>query len=79
MDRILFFSNNLDKVKEIKRIFKKQNLVSIYSPKDFDISLEPKEVGRSFAENARIKSIYGFKKTRVPSFADDSLVFVLKH
>ena len=39
---------------------------------DLDISDEPIENGRTFEENAKIKSDYGFNKTGIPCFADDS-------
>ena len=32
----------------------------------------PKETGSEFIVNAKIKSLYGFKKFRIPCFADDS-------
>ncbi len=71
MQNILFFSNNAAKVKEIKYLFNSIKL-NILSLEDFDVALEPKEVGRSFAENAKIKSLCGYNKTKTPSFADDS-------
>ena len=33
---------------------------------------EPEEKGLSFSENAKIKSLFGFKKSQLPCFADDS-------
>ncbi|MDC3078804.1 RdgB/HAM1 family non-canonical purine NTP pyrophosphatase [Pelagibacteraceae bacterium] len=71
MRRLLFFSNNKNKVIEIRKIFNKFNLelISLY---DLNISEEPKESGKTFEENAKIKSDYGFNKTGIPCFADDS-------
>ena len=71
MEQLLFFSNNKNKVIEIKKIFKKFKL-EILSLDDLDISDEPKENGQTFEENAKIKSDYGFNKTGLPCFADDS-------
>ena len=71
MKRILFFSNNENKVKEIKNLFNDFN-ISVLSLNDFNINISPKENGRSFSENAKIKSIFGYRKTNIPSFADDS-------
>ena len=71
MEELLFFSNNKNKVIEIKRIFKKFNL-NILSLSDVGINEEPEENGQSFEENAKIKSIFGFNKTGIPCFADDS-------
>tara|TARA_B100000900_G_scaffold53666_1_gene39783 strand:- start:472 stop:1044 length:573 start_codon:yes stop_codon:yes gene_type:complete len=68
---LLFFSNNKNKTIEIKKIFKKFDL-KILSLSDLNISDEPKEDGRTFEENAKIKSDYGFNKTGFPCFADDS-------
>ena len=71
MGRLLFFSNNKNKIIEIKKIFNKFNL-ELLSLDDLSISNEPEETGKTFEENARIKSDYGFNKTGIPCFADDS-------
>ena len=71
MRQILFFSNNKNKVIEIKKIFKKFNL-KLLSLSDVGIDDEPEESGQNFEENAKIKSDYGFSKTGIPCFADDS-------
>ena len=71
MKNLLFFSNNKNKIIEIKKIFKKFNL-EILSLSDLEISDEPEENGQTFEENAKIKSDYGFYKTGFPCFADDS-------
>tara|TARA_B100000674_G_C37534913_1_gene775600 strand:+ start:145 stop:726 length:582 start_codon:yes stop_codon:yes gene_type:complete len=69
--QLLFFSNNFSKIKELKIFFKNSKL-EIYSPSDYGINKEPKENGKSFAENAKIKSSYGYNKIKIPCFADDS-------
>ena len=71
MRQILFFSNNKNKVIEIKKIFKKFNL-KLLSLSDVGIDDQPEESGQTFEENAKIKSDYGFSKTGIPCFADDS-------
>ena len=71
MKEILFFSNNISKIKEIKNLFKDIS-INVLSVRDFDLNFEPKETGSSFAENSKIKSLYGFNKTTLPCFADDS-------
>jgi len=71
LNKIIFYSNNNDKIKEINNLFKKLS-IKVFSPKDYGITLEPKEVGSSFAENAKIKSLYGFQNIQMPCFADDS-------
>ena len=71
MQKLLFFSNNRNKVIEIKKLFNKFKL-NILSLSDVGISEEPEESGQTFEENAKIKSDYGFNKTGIPCFADDS-------
>jgi len=71
LKQLLFFSNNKNKIIEIKKIFNKFNL-NLLSLNDIKINNEPEESGKSFEENAKIKSDYGFNKTGIPCFADDS-------
>ena len=71
MRQLLFFSNNKNKIIEIKKIFNKFNL-ELLSLNDLSINGEPNESGQTFEENAKIKSDYGFNKTGIPCFADDS-------
>ena len=71
MRQLLFFSNNKNKIIEIKKIFNKFDL-ELLSLNDLNISNEPEETGKTFEENAKIKSDYGFLKTGIPCFADDS-------
>ena len=71
MKQLFFFSNNRNKIIEIKKIFRKFNL-KLLSLSDIKINEEPEEIGKTFEENAKIKSDYGFNKTGIPCFADDS-------
>ena len=71
MKQLFFFSNNRNKIIEIKKIFKKSE-TKILSSIDLDINNEPEENGQTFEENAKIKSDFGFNKTGIPCFADDS-------
>ncbi len=71
MKKILFFSNNLNKIKEIKSLFKELD-IKVLTPKDFNLFNEPNENGSSFAENAKIKSSFGYENIKLPCFADDS-------
>ena len=71
MDKFIFFSNNQNKIKEIKKLFFKSK-IKIIDLNDLPKIKEPKETGDSFAANAKIKSLYGFKKFNTPCFADDS-------
>ena len=71
MREFLFFSHNNNKQKEIKDIFTNHSL-KILTPSEFSITFEPNETGKSFEENAKIKSDFGFKKTSFWCFSDDS-------
>ncbi len=71
MKEIFFFSNNQNKIQEISNLFIKFNykLLSLNNFKDI---ASPLENGKTFKENAKIKSIYGYKKFNKLCFADDS-------
>ena len=71
MNTFLFFSGNKNKINEVKNLFNSFSL-NILSSVNYNIKSEPKENGRTFAENAKIKSTYGYRKTKIPCFADDS-------
>ena len=71
MNTFVFFSNNQNKIKEIKKFFFKSK-IKIISLNDLPATKEPREIGGSFAANAKIKSPYGYKKFQIPCFADDS-------
>ena len=71
MNKLFFFSTNVHKIKEVKKILKKRNY-TLLTLNDFPKIIEPKENGNTFQENASIKSNFGFKKFGLPCFADDS-------
>lgn len=63
-------SHNDGKVVELRDLLTQFN-ISIKSSKDFKLE-EPEETGKTFIENAIIKSEYTAKKTGLPSLSDDS-------
>ena len=71
MKEIIFFSNNKNKIKEISNLFIKFNY-KLLSLNDFKKTESPIENGKTFKDNAKIKSIYGYKKFNKLCFADDS-------
>ena len=71
MKEILFFSNNVSKIEEINKLFEKLS-INILSLNNFNFNKELKETGKTFVENAKIKSDYGYNNFRIPCFADDS-------
>jgi len=71
MTEILFFSNNKNKISEIVKLFSSFP-ITLLNLNDFKKIKSPKEVGATFEENARIKSIYGYKFFKKICFADDS-------
>ncbi|MCB1193305.1 MAG: RdgB/HAM1 family non-canonical purine NTP pyrophosphatase [Leptospiraceae bacterium] len=74
--QIAIATNNQHKIFEIRKYL---NLLGIdlSSPKDLDIQFDVEETGTTFEENASIKSQELFKKSGIPSFADDSGICVL--
>ena len=75
MKNLLFFSHNNKKVSEVKKILSRKD-IKIYNLNFYNKIKEPIENGKSFAENAKIKSSYGLKNFKVPCFADDSGICV---
>ncbi len=71
MDKLFFFSGNQNKIKEINNLFKHSSVEIITLKTSLKLS-SPKETGLTFAENAKIKSSYGFKKINLPCIGDDS-------
>ncbi len=71
MENILFFTNNKNKLKEISKILKKNN-VNILSKSEIHKIREPREIGNTFAENAKIKSLFGYNNFGIKCIADDS-------
>ena len=71
MKEIVFFSHNKYKINEVINIFQNYN-IKILTLHDFPDIDEPKETGKTFKENAMIKSTFGYKSFRLPCFADDS-------
>ena len=71
MKNLLFFSHNNKKVLEVKKILSRKD-IKIYNLNFYNKIKEPIENGKSFAENAKIKSYCGLKEFKIPCFADDS-------
>lgn len=69
--QILLASNNAKKRKELERILGALDL-SVATPRDLAIELEPEENGATFLENARIKALAFSNRTPLPVLADDS-------
>lgn len=66
---ILIATNNPGKLKEIRDLLPKK--IKIYKPQDFNIK-EPRENGKTFKSNAKIKSLYCAKLSKMVSISDDS-------
>ena len=66
---ILIATNNPGKLKEIRDLLPKK--IKIYKPQDFNIK-EPRENGKTFKSNAKIKSLYCAKRSKMVSISDDS-------
>lgn len=71
MKEIIFFSNNQNKINEVSNLFV-DSPVKILTLNNFKKINSPKENGNTFEDNAKIKSLYGFKNFKKICFADDS-------
>lgn len=75
MNKVVFFSHNLHKIREVKKILKSKKF-KVLTLVEFPKIIEPLENGKTFNENAIIKSSFGFNKFSLPCFADDSGICV---
>ncbi len=72
MTDFLIATNNSHKVEEFKRILLPLG-INVISAKDAGVDLgDVVEDGETFAENAKIKALSAFRKSGLPSIADDS-------
>lgn len=72
MTDFLIATNNAHKVEEFKRILLPLG-VNVLSAKEANIDLgDVVEDGNTFAKNAKIKALSAFRKSGIPSIADDS-------
>lgn len=70
--KFIIATNNQKKLKELERILNPLGINAV-SGKEEGISLDDvEETGTTFAENAYLKAEAAFKKTGLPSVADDS-------
>lgn len=70
--KFIIATNNQKKLKELERILNPLGINAV-SAKEEGISLDDvEETGTTFAENAYLKAESAFKKTGLPSVADDS-------
>ncbi len=73
--KIVFASNNMHKVKEVKDILSELD-VEILTLNELGIEIKIEESGKTFEENARIKANTIHKLTGLPTIADDSGLMV---
>ena len=66
---ILIGTHNSGKFKELSLLLPKK--LKKYSPKKLKIP-SPKETGKSFTDNSKLKVIFFYKNSQIPSIADDS-------
>lgn len=68
--KILFATNNINKLREVKQILDKHEIIGL---KDLNIlNDEVEETGSTFFENSYIKAKYFYEKYKMPTIADDS-------
>jgi len=69
MKKILIGTHNKGKYKEIAYLL--SNKIKKFSPLTFKIK-SPKETGKTFSENAKLKANYFYKHSGLPVISDDS-------
>ena len=68
---IILATHNHGKVEEMKKLLEGFSKMKLYSSTDFNLD-EPKEIGKTYLENARIKAEYTSNKTGLACLSDDS-------
>ncbi len=72
MIKFIIASNNKGKAAELDRILNPLGITAVTAKSEGIILDEVEETGTTFAENALLKATAAFKKTGMPSVADDS-------
>tara|TARA_Y100000590_G_scaffold463546_2_gene630575 strand:- start:378 stop:968 length:591 start_codon:yes stop_codon:yes gene_type:complete len=67
---LIIFTTNTNKIKEIKKLLNKK--ITIKKVNNLNKLKFPKETGKTFSSNAKIKSLFGYNKFNIPCFAEDS-------
>lgn len=70
--KFIIASNNSKKLKELERILNPLGINAVTAKQEGFILDDVEETGSTFAENAFLKAYAAFKKTGLPSVADDS-------
>jgi XTP/dITP diphosphohydrolase len=70
-NKLCIATSNIDKFNEMSAILGRLNL-KLYDLKSLNINSHPDENGKTFEENALIKSQYYFRLSNMPVIADDS-------
>lgn len=78
MNKLAIATNNKKKLIEINELFEHNQIknIQLYSISDLDVVSDPDEDGSTLEENALIKAKSLFKKTNIPTIADDTGLFV---
>ncbi|MDH6603023.1 XTP/dITP diphosphohydrolase [Bacilli bacterium PM5-9] len=71
MNKLIVASNNLNKIKEIKKILEPLN-IDVSSLSDVNIDIDVEETGSTFKENAYIKAKEIYDLIKLPVLSDDS-------
>lgn len=75
--KLLFSTNNNHKLIELKNVLKSHHVdITLLSLNDLNISINPKETGKTLIENAKIKCEAAYKLSKIPCIADDTGLFV---
>ena len=77
MTEIFFATMNKDKIIKMKNRLKNLD-IKIVTPYDNNLNLEIQENGKNVIENATLKAKAYFNKTKIPTIATDSALYVEK-
>lgn len=75
--KLLIGSNNPNKINEFKQLILNKKLnIELFTPTLLNIKINPKEIENTLELNSKIKATEFFEASNVPSFSDDSGLFI---
>ncbi|MCW5874094.1 MAG: RdgB/HAM1 family non-canonical purine NTP pyrophosphatase [Anaerolineales bacterium] len=72
MPRLLIATNNAGKVRELRALLAPLPALTLCTPAELNLALDPPETGNTYAENAAIKAQAFAQAAGLPALADDS-------
>lgn len=76
--KLLFATGNIKKYELMKERLKEFNEIEVIMPKQINVNINVEENGKTAEENAKIKAEAFYNKTKIPTIAEDSGLYIEK-